>query len=398
MTTSEFRTIPPDEHQHLRLMAQLAADVFTEGKYVDQFCENYIGNSHYDWDVSRLVLDGEKVLHHWGVWGYQMRVETSQLKVAGIGAVVTHPDYRKQGLMHRAAQSSFEAMQQAGYDLSILRGRHYVKMGYARAWNYVTYRLKLNELPGVGQPSPYRALEADQVVQMDGLYNQTHAGFTGTAIRPTYANRYPEDIGVYAWFDEQNKLAGYVRAFAAEDNPKVLQCLEAAGDPCQGLAVLADLLKNEEYESLAFFTLPYAHPMLQLLRKGACIVEDRYFDITGWRVKMLNLHSSLQKLLPLLETRLASSQFADWQGSLLLDSGEQKATLEIEGGKVVIGPGEAATHSLRGGADIARFLIGSDEPEEIIQQAGMEASGLALPLARVLFPNLHPMMSHWDEY
>ena len=47
-----------------------------------------------------------------------------------------------------------------GYDLSILRGRHYVKMGYARAWNYVTYRLKLEELPG-GEPSkPYQPLQA----------------------------------------------------------------------------------------------------------------------------------------------------------------------------------------------------------------------------------------------
>jgi hypothetical protein len=44
------------------------------------------------------------------------------------------------------------------------------------------------------------------------------------------------------------------------------------------------------------------------------------------------------------------------------------------------------------------LLIGSDEPEEIIRQADMEVSGLALPLVRVLFPNLVPMMSHWDEY
>jgi len=31
-------------------------------------------------------------------------------------------------------------MKRAGYDLSILRGRHHVKMGFARAWDYVTYR------------------------------------------------------------------------------------------------------------------------------------------------------------------------------------------------------------------------------------------------------------------
>ena len=109
--------------------------------------------------------------------------------------------------------------------------------------------------------------------------------------------------------------------------------MEAAGDPRQGLAVLRELFKNGEYESLAFFTLPHAHPMLQLLRKGACIVEDRYFDISGWRVRLVNLSSTLHKLVPLFEARLAGSQFASWQGSLLLDAGKQQASLEIEEGK-----------------------------------------------------------------
>jgi hypothetical protein len=108
--------------------------------------------------------------------------------------------------------------------------------------------------------------------------------------------------------------------------------------------------------------------------------------------------SRRQKLLPLLEQRLAGSQFAHWHGSLLLDCGAQKAVLQIERGKVTITDDGTAAHRLCGGADIARFLIGSDEADEIIQQAGMEASGLAIPLAGVLFPNLHPMMSHWDEY
>jgi hypothetical protein len=189
-----------------------------------------------------------------------------------------------------------------------------------------------------------------------------------------------------------------VRAFPAEDNPKQLACLEAAGDPRQGLAVLRDLFNQGEYESLAFFTLPYQHPMLRLLRNGACIVEDRYFDINGWRVKLINLHSTLHKLAPLFEARLAQSQFANWQGSLLLDADEQKAILEIKDGKAAISPASNTPNSLYGGADIARLLIGSDEAEEIIQQAGMEARGMALPLVRALFPNLHPMMSHWDEY
>ena len=78
---------------------------------------------------------------------------------------------------------------------------------------------------------------------------------------------------------------------------------------------MRDLFKTGDYQSLAFFTLPHHHPVLQYLRKGVCIVEDRYFDISGWRVKLINLHSSLQKLIPLFEQRLAQSQFAGWQAA-----------------------------------------------------------------------------------
>jgi len=398
MITTNIHMLNPNADNHLLPIAQLAADVFTGGKHVDRFCQNYIGNSHYDWNIARVILDGEKLIHHWGVWGYRMWVESVQLKVAGIGAVATHADYRKQGLMHQAAQSSFDAMLQDGYDLSLLQGQHYVKIGYARAWNNVTYRMKLEELPELGIHKPYQPLGVEDVGKMDALYNQTHAGFTGTAIRPTYRNRHPNHIGVYAWFDEQGKLEGYIRALPSEDNPKILECLEAAGDLQQELAVLGDILKNGGYESLAFVTLPHQHPMLQWLRKGACIVEDHFFSISGWRVRIVNLHSTLKKLIPLLENRLAQSQFATWQGSVLLDCGQQKANIKIEEGKVDITSDGASKNILRGGPDIARFLIGSDEPEEIIRQADMVCNGLAIPLARVLFPNLHPMLSDWDGY
>jgi hypothetical protein len=398
MTDSNFQLIQPDPGNDIQSIAQLSADVFAGGQYVEAFSQNYIGNSHYDWGVSRIVRDGQKMIHHWGVWGYQMRLESIQLKVGGIGAVVTREDYRKQGWMHRAAQASFEAMQEAGCDLSILRGRHYVKMGYARAWNYVTYRVKLEELPANDSVQPYQPLRVDQVREMDDLYNRAYADFTGTALRPTYRNRHPEDLGVYAWFDREGKLEGYIRALPMEEEPKTLQCLEAVGDPRQGLAVLGEVFKKGEYEKMTCFTLPHFHPMLQLLRRGACIVEDRYFDISGWRVRIVNLHSTLMKLIPLFEKRLSQSQFAGWHGSLHLDGGEQKATLQIKDGKVKSAKVGESENAIHGGADLARFLVGSDEPEEIIHQANMQCAGLAIPLARVIFPNLHPMMSHWDEY
>lgn len=394
----DFELVIPEPARHLRQMGRLTSDVFAGGQYLDGFCDNYIGNSHYDWHVSRLIFDKEQIIHHWGVWGYQMRLETIQLQVGGIGAVVTHPDYRKQNLMHRAAQASFAAMYQHGYDLSILRGRHYVKMGYARAWNYVTYRFKLEDF-SVGEMAPaYQALQVQDTPVMDRLYNQTHVAFSGTAVRPTFYNKHPDDLCVFGWRSASGELLGYVRAAPSEDEPNTLVCLEAAGNPHQALAVLADLFRQGGYEKLACFTLPHAHPLLNLLRLGNCIVENRYFEISGWRVRIINLRSTLQKLIPLLEQRLANSQFAAWQGCLVLDAGEQTAALLMEDGKIALSGNADSPNVLHGGAQMARFLIGSDEPDEIMRQAEMECSGLAQPLARALFPNLYPMLSHWDEY
>lgn len=391
-----IRVIAPHAGEHLFPIARLTAGVFSGGNHVEAYAEHYIGGSHYDWDTSRVAFDADKMVHHWGVWGYQMRLPPALLNVAGVGAVATDEAYRRQGVMHRAARASFEAMARNGYDLSILRGRHYASLGYVRAWNYVTYRFKLEDLPDL-EPGPYRPLGGEQVPEMDALYNRTHADFAGTAVRPTYRNRHPDDLGTYAWFDGGGGLEGYVRALPDPDAPKTLACLEAAGDPRRGLAVLADLAKQEAFEGLVCFTLPHLHPMLQELRKGDCIVEDRYFRVAGWRVRLVNLHSTLLKLVPLFEQRLAASRFAGWQGGLLLDGGEQQATLHFDRGRVEIAGASATEHALYGGADVARLLIGSDEPGEIIRQAGMHCEGAARSLAGVLFPRLYPVLSHWDE-
>lgn len=395
---STIKLVVPNENLHLRQMGQLTANQFAQGQYVDAFCDNYIGNSNYDWQVSRLMFDGDQIVHHWGVWGYQMRLEGIQLKVGGIGAVVTHPDYRKQNLMHQAADASFSAMKDQGYDLSILRGRHYVKMGYARAWNYVTYRFKLEDFPVDVTVPVYQHLSLLEVPEMDSLYNQAYTAYTGTAIRPTFYNKHPEDICTYGWRDANGSLVGYVRAAPAEEDAKTLVCLEAVGSPLQALAVLADLFQKGEYEKITCFTLPHQHPLLQRLRLGNCIEENRYFEVSGWRVKIINLHSTLQKLIPLLEKRMMKSQFAGWTGSLLLDAGEQSGILTIVNGKIELGSETNSANILHAGAAMSRLLIGSDEPDEIIQQERMQCSGNAQELVCVLFPNLYPMMSHWDEY
>ena len=79
-------------------------------------------------------MDG-KVVTHFGVYGLTVRVGSARVAAAGVNLVVTHPDYRKQGLMPKTIWSSIEAMRDRGYDISIVANaveNYYERFGCAR--------------------------------------------------------------------------------------------------------------------------------------------------------------------------------------------------------------------------------------------------------------------------
>lgn len=389
---------PADPGAHQLAVAQVVSDEFAGGQYVDEIARKYFAECHFDWETSRLAFDGEILVHHWGVWGYPMRLGPIELKAAGVGAVVTREPYRKQGLMHRAANASFDAMRANGYDVSILRGRHYHKYGYRRAWNYDTWRVKADDVSRPEYLFETQTLGPDHMDQINSLYNQTHAGLSGTAVRPTYPMLEEGEMNAHGWFEKDGSLAGYVRA-SKNDEDGSLRCLEAAGDPHIGLAVLAGMFHDGEYESLAFFTLHALHPMLQQVRLGMVMQESQYFYHTGWQVKLINLASALAKMKPLLEERLRNSHFYDWDGRIELDGGGEQAGLVCRAGEMSMEAfNPAGENRITAGPALGRLLIGSDTPEEIARQEEVTFGGLGETLCRVLFPPMHPMMSHWDEY
>ncbi|MFN2146159.1 MAG: GNAT family N-acetyltransferase [Anaerolineales bacterium] len=143
----KYRIAPADRDADLEPIARIISDTYAGGGYLEEIKKKYVGGCHFDFETTRLIWEDDKLVHHWGVWGYPMRVGSVTLKSAGIGAVVTLEEHRKQGLMAWAVEESFAAMRENGYDVSILRGRHYFKYGYRRAWNYVTTKLNPNHQP-----------------------------------------------------------------------------------------------------------------------------------------------------------------------------------------------------------------------------------------------------------
>ena len=402
MRTDELRVIAPDQRRHGEAIYDLTAKVFPDFGYYEtvKACrETYFGNSHYDWQVSRIGLIGEQVVTHYGVWNYQMRLGTARVRVGGIGGVATDGDYRKRGLMDRTAQAAFDAMRAAGYDLSLLFGidGFYDRYGYVRAWSDLSFLIRACDLPREKPDAPVRRFRSNlRRADLTALYNAHHATATGTAVRPTYRRMYPWTQGPegYGW-SEGGRLAGYV--LLTRDGGR-LKCLECCGDTEQALRVLGLVARKWQCDQVQFETIPYLSELATRLRRGNCRIETRYRRCGGMMVRMLNLPSALRKMSEELSRRLASSPLAAWRGDLLLADSREQAMLRVGKGQVKAVPPGETEHVIRGGDEVVQLLLGTDEPGEVIEAGRMKLSGEAGRLSEVLFPAQWPQLSQLDRY
>jgi len=389
----------PDPRKHAEPMIDLVAKSFGGYYRFRDYCwRAYIFHSNYDWGVSRIGLLDGRVVTHWGVWGYSMRIGSALVKAGGIGAVATDADCRKQGLMARTAAASIEAMREAGYDFSLLFGidDFYYRFGYTRSWSDTAYIVKTSDLPKEKPSVRVRKFATRHREDIARIYTREHAGMTGTAVRPTYlAQASPGHHQGYLWTDARGRTAGYVLAAPAG---AFFDCVETGGDLEQALRVVARLARKAGLAEVRFLTFPYASPMARWLRSWNCRAETIHRRRGGGMVRTINLPAALGKMAGELSQRLRASAMADWRGTLLVADAREKAVLAIGRGKVRLVPAGQSRHTLRGGNEIAQLLIGSTDPGEIIEGAAIRTTGDARKLAAALFPNQHPQLCTWDRY
>jgi len=394
--------IAPDQRVHGEAMIDMIAKSF--GRYFhmrDRCRHGYILQSHYDWQTSRIGLIGGRIVTHYGVWGYSMRIGTARVRVGGIGAVATHADFRKSGLMAKTAQETIQAMSQAGYDMSVLFGiaDFYHRFGYVRAWPWRRWTVKTEDLPKDKPTVRVRTFKLSQREkwrrQMEAIYNREYAMLTGTAVRPTYRTVGDRRDVCYYWLDRRGRVAGYVAVRRHEDH---LRCHETCGNAEQALRILARLARRQGCREVRFESLPYDHPLCRRLRGGNCRVEYTYQKSGGAMIRTLSLRSTLAKLTAELSRRLKDSHLATWRGRLLIADPREKVVLAVNRSEVRLASDKRAANAVCGGEEIAQLLIGADEPGEIIEAGKMKTAGRARELAAVLFPHQHPILMQADRF
>lgn len=401
-TRGEALTIvPPDRRRHGETLCDMIAKIFGGGRgyyRFRDFCRKvYVLPSHYDWKASRIGLIGDQIVTHFGVWDIQVRIGTARVRAGGIGAVSTHGDYRRQGLMVRTARASVAAMCEGGYDLSVLFGisNFYHRFGYVRAWCPSVYTVNVSDLPTDRPTGRVRKFTPGHREDITRLYNREHARLTGTAVKPTYPRgTYPCPMEGYRWTDARGRTVGYVILRPDRD----MQCVEASGDPRQGVRVLAGVARRRGFREITFDTLHDRSRLIKHIRKGNCRVETRHLRSGGDMAATMNLGTTLEKMAPELGRRLRASLLDRWRGRLVVADKRETVTLHIDRSRVKVARGGRSKHAIRGGDRMAQLLIGTDDPAVTLETARMTVTGDAARLAEVLFPNEHPMLSLRDRF
>lgn len=399
-----LRVIPPDPRKHRAEMFDLIAKSFSTGGYfgfLSWLKNGYIDGGFYDWRASRIGLLDGRIVTHWGVWGYTMRVGAARLRVAGVGAVATHGDFRGRGLMQLTARDAIARLAERGYDLSLLFGidGFYGQFGYVRAWNATDYSVRYADLPADRHAPRLRRCNPVAAPQLLRLFNRYHARTTGTAVRPTYTRSDPRKAReAHMWTDSRGRPAGYV---VVCDRGIRLDVTECVGDAGAVLRAVRRLAQRYGADEVRFESLPWDSPTARTLRAGNCTITMQHRRDGGAMVRTIALARTLHKMRRELSYRLRGSLAAGWSGELLIDDGRQAAVLRIGAGDVCVvpaDPGTRAPHVVRGGDAVAQLLIGTDDPLEVARRRGVKLSGDAPMLLPALFPAQHPVLHSADRY
>ncbi len=264
-----------------------------------------------------------------------------ELRVAEMGCVATHPDHRRRGIQRMLNERFDEAAEDGGYDLCALAGIpfFYRQFGYEYALDLDhKTTIALSELPDT-QPSleSRRFTEAD-ISAAAGLLDQYHARYVVHCPRTAAVWRMQHTTGVYNGEPYEGytlHLGGEVKAYVrVQPRPreKTLVLKEAGAAPGAHEEVLAFLRRycvENGLETLVS-TLGYVDSLSELLAGLGAEQSMPY----GWQVKIVDNVRLLEKIAPLLETRLAGTRFSWLSDRLNLNFRRFSVDMVFDSGKV----------------------------------------------------------------
>jgi hypothetical protein len=308
-------------------------------------------------------------------------VEGRALKVAGIGAVATHPEFRGRGLMKRLMDHLMGEITKEGFDLAILWGERnlYRPFGFERALNLEKFTLGPSSLPEKPPPPGLRNFQPKDERSLIRLFS-SQLYHTKKGHFQSLERRFGGSGHRAIWvLEKKGRIASYGIFLKAVSG--VMEIAEWGGNREDLLDLFAGAIRKLEGKGVTL-SLEATSPLYGWALENYL---ERVKGSGSCMVKPLNLGKLLWAFEPQMN-RSFLSQRLKTPGSWTLQMGDSTvATLQLKGGLQVL-PGAARGRRILGTPpQITRLLWGMGRPSE--------TSGMSLEdfeWADLLFP------LHWQ--
>lgn len=332
----------------------------------------------------------------------QIRLGDVALSVGCIGAVATHPDYRKRGVAAAMMRDATEYAKQQGIALLLLHGisNFYHRYGYANVADDIVHRISLEtikNLPASGLT--VRSADSDDVDALLALYARHHNRFARSRELQTYQLRPQTMLAV----DSMGRACGYLILHASGDQSRAV---ESAADSWQAAVALlkahAELLERAPQPHAELrWPLPLEGTTYYLLAEHIRLTSEVLsVPNAEWMARPGSLPALLDALAPEWERRLRQ-QYAGRAFTLRQTIGDQRSTLSFNGENLAV----VVSDPSREKADVTmsiqvfmKLLVGYRPLDWVMHQPEQHIPSEWLPVLHVLYPIGRLWVPGTDEF
>jgi len=273
---------------------------------------------------NRLIIKEKgKIVSHVGIFPLIAVVKDVEVRIGGIGAVATLPEFRGKGYMSRLMDYAIQRMKEAGFPISILWGdrQRYANFGYEVAGKVMVFELTRRSLGKASELSPINVARLDERPELLKEVISVHED------DPLRIKREEEDYALIfnkpsliTLLGEREGKFAYLSFYNHVVPPKSL--VECGGDHEVLLPLIYAFLKNWNVESVQI-PFPYfaARTFFSLLEASS-----------QWRIqplgmiKILNLSQIIKSYSRIIEKRV---QELGLKGGLTLEIKERKEKVTL---------------------------------------------------------------------
>jgi hypothetical protein len=270
---------------------------------------------------------------------WEMQFDGIRLRAAQMEQVLSHPDYRRQGLVRILVKRFMQAVLDRDLDLSFIWGipYYYRQYGYAYAIEGNSYEsLPASRIPDAAQsddnPYTFRQAALSDCQVLTDLYRQSMLPYALTLTRTLEHwqylleySRFPVEL-----IENTNTgaVAGYLGACTHPDIPGFSVVESGLQDASAALPALQHLKTRTSGDVQIFW--PNASPLARMASNlGSQPV------VTGqWLFNMPRLENFLVRLAPVFEQRMAQSGYSGLTATLTINLFRQAYRLVFRAGKL----------------------------------------------------------------